>query len=274
MQLFQDYIQITRLHRPIGIWLLLFPSYVGLFSAHQPFPQIWWLVFLVGAVATRSAGCIFNDIVDRHFDQKVERTKGRPLARTKNPLSLRSAYLFLCFNLSLALGCLFFLPLLAGLISIVLGSILIFTYPWLKRWTYWPQFFLGFTMNFGMIVAAVSITGTVPVHILLLYLGAVFWTLGYDTIYGFQDIQDDLVIGVKSTAILAQKSPKLFLVTCYLLSSILWFLGGLNFIILSSCLVIFIWQIITLQIDKVENCSVRFVSNQWVGFLLWIGVIG
>ena len=273
MSLLKDYVLLTRLHRPIGIWLLLFPAYAGLFACHQPFPSGWALVFLIGAIVTRSAGCIYNDMVDRKFDQNVERTKSRPLARKESPLSLSWALFFLIFNLLVALGCLLFLPIAAGVVSIIFGSILIFTYPWLKRWTYWPQLFLGFTMNFGMIVAAVSVTGEVPLTICFLYIGSVFWTLGYDTIYGFQDIRDDLSIGVKSSAIIAQKSPRVFLSVCYTVAALGWLLGGVHFIFLGMCLLGVLWQVLTLDPESSYNCAARFVSNQWIGMLLWFGVM-
>merc|ERR1711991_1213305 len=171
----------------------------------------------------RSAGCIVNDILDKEFDAKVFRTKNRPIASGKVSIKLGIFYsIILCFLAFLVL-----LNFNLFTIILALGSMpLAFTYPLMKRYTYWPQLFLGFTFNYGLILGWTAIYGQIDLAPILFYLGAIFWTLGYDTIYGYQDIKDDEIIGLKSTSIKFKGTAKKFLFICYSFLIILFILGG------------------------------------------------
>ena len=162
----------------------------------------------------RSAGCIVNDITDKNFDNKVERTKNRPIASGKVSVNLAILYtLILCGLAFLVLINFNRFTILMALLSMPFA----FTYPLMKRFTYWPQLFLGITFNYGLVLAWISINNEISITPILFYLGATFWTLGYDTIYGYQDINDDEIIGVKSTSIKFKNNPKKFILVCYLI---------------------------------------------------------
>ena len=162
----------------------------------------------------RSAGCIVNDISDKNFDKLVERTKNRPIASGKISIKLAAIYAFsiLCAVAFLVLINFNKFTILMALISMPLA----FTYPLMKRFTYWPQLFLGITFNYGLVLAWISIKNDISLIPIIFYFGAIFWTLGYDTIYGYQDIKDDEIIGVKSTSIKFKNNPKKFILVCYL----------------------------------------------------------
>jgi 4-hydroxybenzoate polyprenyltransferase len=236
------------------------------------------ILFFLGSIIMRSAGCIVNDITDKEFDKKVHRTKNRPLASSKISVKLAWSYtLALCFFAFLIL-------INFNLFTIILaiGSIpFAFTYPLMKRFTYWPQFFLGITFNYGIILGWVSINGGLNLAPVILYIGAIFWTLGYDTIYGFQDIKDDEIIGLKSTSIKFKKKPSLFLISCYLITiTCLLAIGTImkfNFIfyifLTIPFLHLFFYQIKNLNIEISENCSKIFKSNNILGFLIFINLL-
>lgn len=279
MQLLNDYIQLCRLNRPIGIWLLLFPGFVGLAVSSPDVPLKYWIIFVVGAVVMRSAGCIYNDIVDRPFDGRVDRTKNRPLVRESNPMSLRWALVFLTLNLVAGFVCL----LQFNLATIFIGfcaAAMIATYPWMKRITYWPQLFLGFTMNMGFVIGCFAMNESVSFPCLLMYSGMVVWTLGYDTIYGFQDMDDDALIGVKSSSLKLRQSPRVFIFLMYSVTTVCWILAG-NLLQLSGgyyfgivlIAALLTWQALTLNIHESQNCLIRFKSNQWVGLIVWLSVL-
>lgn len=276
MTLFHDYIQLSRLHRPIGIWLLLFPGFIGLSATQQSVPFIYWYIFIIGAIVMRSAGCIYNDIIDRPFDGGVIRTKNRPLVRTKNPVSLKQAFIFLGLNLIVGFVCLIQFNLSTILVGVAAAGMIVL-YPWMKRITYWPQLFLGFTMNMGFLIGWSAMEEAVNAGMFLLYFGMVSWTLGYDTIYGFQDMNDDVLIGVKSTSIKVRHVPQKFIAFVYSLAALSWISAGVlmrlpfaYYIGLFSILILFCWQIVTLNPQNPSNCLKRFQSNQWVGILLWL----
>ena len=213
------FIELTRLKKPIGFMLLFWPCSWGLTLAYDFSKNLndyffYLLLFLIGSILMRSAGCIVNDISDKEFDKKVFRTKERPIASGKISIKLGLVYT--------ATLCLFALLVLLNFntvtIVIALGSMpLAFSYPLMKRYTYWPQLFLGITFNYGLILGWVCINNHLDTIPIILYSGAIFWTLGFDTIYGYQDIKDDEIIGVKSTSIKFKKNPKLFLKVCYLI---------------------------------------------------------
>ena len=235
-------------------------------------------LFLAGSILMRSAGCIVNDITDKEFDKKVQRTKNRPVASGKISVKLAWFYtLSLCFFAFLIL-------INFNLFTIILaiGSIpFAFTYPLMKRFTYWPQFFLGITFNYGIILGWVSINGGLNLAPVILYIGAIFWTLGYDTIYGFQDIKDDEIIGLKSTSIKFKKKPSLFLISCYLITITCLLAIGIimkfNFIfyifLTIPFLHLFFYQIKYLNIEIPENCLKIFKSNNILGFLIFINLL-
>ena len=195
------FIDLTRLNKPIGFMLLFWPCSWGLAYAYSVNQNkdlfIYYLIlFFLGSVLMRSAGCIFNDIVDKDFDKKVKRTRERPIASGK--ISVRNSFIYVCILCSIALIVLLqfnFFTIILGLSSMLLA----FSYPFMKRITYWPQLFLGITFNWGIVMAWVALNNYISLEIIILYLATIFWTLGYDTIYGAQDMSDDEIIGLKST---------------------------------------------------------------------------
>ena len=205
------FLELTRLKKPIGYMLLFWPCAWGLTIAYD-FQNnidqyiIYIFLFFSGSVLMRSAGCIINDIVDRDFDKKVKRTKNRPIASGKISIKLALIYsIILCLLAFFVLINFNFFTILLAIASMPFA----FTYPLMKRFTYWPQLFLGITFNYGLIVGWTSVMESVSIEPIVFYLGAIFWTLGYDTIYGFQDIEDDEIIGIKSTSIKFKENPKI-----------------------------------------------------------------
>ena len=215
---FKLFIELTRINRPIGYMLLFWPCAWGLTIAYDYNDSLneffyYLLLFFAGSVLMRSAGCIVNDISDKNIDKLVERTKKRPIALGKVSIRLGIFYAtVLCAIAFLILINFNKLTILMALISMPLA----FTYPLMKRFTYWPQLFLGVTFNYGLVLAWISINNDISIIPIIFYLGAIFWTLGYDTIYGYQDIKDDEIIGVKSTSIKFKNNPKKFILVCYL----------------------------------------------------------
>ena len=226
----------------------------------------------------RSAGCIVNDIADKKFDQKVSRTKNRPIASGKIKINLALLYtLLLCF-------CAFIVLINFNLLTIILALASMpfaFTYPLVKRFTYWPQFFLGITFNYGLLLAWISISKDLNLIPIVFYFGAIFWTLGYDTIYGYQDIKDDEIIGVKSTSIKFKNNPKTFLTICYsiflisiLLVGVLMKFGSIYYLtVLVTFFHLFFYQIKLLNIKFPENCLKIFKSNNILGLIIYINII-
>ena len=277
------FIELTRLNNPIGYMLLFWPCLWGLTLVYDFDGEIityfkYLILFFLGSIIMRSAGCIVNDITDKEFDKKVHRTKNRPVASGKISVKLAWSYtLTLCFFAFLIL-------INFNLFTIILaiGSIpFAFTYPLMKRFTYWPQFFLGITFNYGIILGWVSINDGLNLVPVILYIGAIFWTLGYDTIYGFQDIKDDEIIGLKSTSIKFKKKPSLFLISCYLITITCLLAIGIimkfNFIfyifLTIPFLHLFFYQIKYLNIEIPENCLKIFKSNNILGFLIFINLL-
>src|SRR6056300_693077 len=211
------FIELTRFKRPIGYMLLFWPCAWGLTIAYDLSKNLndyffYLLLFFLGSVLMRSAGCIVNDISDKEFDKKVSRTKNRPIASNQVSIKLGIFYtLILCLLALLVLINFNNLTILLALGSMPLA----FTYPLMKRFTYWPQLFLGITFNYGLILGWTSINSQIDLIPIIFYVGAIFWTLGYDTIYGYQDINDDEIIGLKSTSIIFKHKAKQFLLSCY-----------------------------------------------------------
>jgi 4-hydroxybenzoate polyprenyl transferase len=277
------FIELTRLGRPVGFMLLFWPCLWGLtivydFNSDLLNYFFYCALFLSGSVLMRSAGCIVNDIADKNFDKKVERTKNRPIASGKVSVKLASVYaLFLCSVAFLVLINFNNFTILMALISMPLA----FTYPLMKRITYWPQLFLGITFNYGLILAWISISNEISVVPIIFYLGAIFWTLGYDTIYGFQDIKDDEIIGVKSTSIKFKKNPKKFLYISYSLFISSLFLIGILMqfkIYYFLFMIIPILHLLVFQVKKLNtglsnDCLTKFKSNNLLGLIIFINII-
>ena len=277
------FIELTRLKKPIGFMLLFWPCAWGLTLAYDFSKNLndyffYLSLFFLGSVLMRSAGCIVNDISDKEFDKKVERTKNRPLASNKVSIKLAIFY-------TLALCALAFLVLINFnnlTIILALGSMpLAFTYPLMKRFTYWPQLFLGITFNYGLVLGWTAIQGEINAVAIIFYLGAIFWTLGFDTIYGFQDLKDDEIIGVKSTSIKFKKNSKLFLTICYLIFTIFLILTGffmkLNtifyFFILIPIAHLFFYQISNFNYKDSKNCLRVFKSNNSFGAIVLCNIL-
>ncbi len=276
-------IELSRFKKPIGYMLLFWPCAWGLTIAYdfsgEKITYFYQLtLFLLGAILMRSAGCIVNDIADRRFDKKVYRTKNRPIASGSVTVVRGIIYsLILCLIALIVLLQFNFLTIILALLSMPLA----FTYPLMKRYTYWPQLFLGITFNYGLILGWTSVTNEINIIPLVFYLGAIFWTLGYDTIYGFQDIKDDEIIGLKSTSIKFKKNPKKFLYLCYsifLISLVLiGYLMNFNKIYYLTLIIIifhlYIFQLYKLNIKNSLICLKSFKSNNFLGFIILLSFV-
>ena len=277
------FIELTRLKKPIGYLLLFWPCAWGLtliydFTGKLNIYFYYLVLFFLGSVLMRSAGCIVNDILDRKFDKKVKRTKNRPIASGKIKVQIGFLYAFiLCLLAFLVLINFNYFTIMIALASMPLA----FTYPLMKRFTYWPQLFLGITFNYGLILGWTSISERIDIVPIIFYLGAIFWTLGYDTIYGFQDIKDDEIIGVKSTSIKFKGTAKIFLILCYLslISSLV--IGGLmmnfNSIYFLSITIpiihLFFYQINNFDSKNPASCLKIFKSNNYLGMIIFFNIL-
>ena len=283
MNQLKHFIDLTRLKKPIGYMLLFWPCAWGLtlvydFSSDLNNYFFYLILFFLGAVLMRSAGCIVNDILDKEFDKKVFRTKERPIASGK--ISIKIALLYA------VILCLFALLVLLNFnqftIILALCSMpLAFTYPLMKRFTYWPQLFLGITFNYGLILGWTAIKSEIDIIPIIFYFGAIFWTLGYDTIYGYQDIKDDEIIGLKSTSIKFKGNEKKFLFICYALLLILFLIGGYfmefkntyYFLMIIPFLHLFFYQIKTFELKDSKSCLKVFKSNNIFGLIIFLNIL-
>jgi 4-hydroxybenzoate polyprenyltransferase len=267
------YARLARLDRPIGTWLLLLPGWWAMTLADFGRPHLQLgLLFLVGAIVMRGAGCTYNDIVDRDIDAKVARTRGRPLP--SGQVTLRAAWMFLGAQLLIGLAVLIQLNRYAigvGLCSLVL----VFTYPFMKRITFWPQAWLGLTFNWGVLAGWAAARGRMDRPALLLYAAGFFWTLGYDTIYAHQDKEDDALAGVKSSALALGAATRPAVAVFYIATMALIVMalepfapGRATRLALIAASGHLLWQVSTLKIDDPANCLARFRSNRDFGFLI------
>ena len=277
------FIDLTRLNKPTGYMLLFWPCMWGLTIAYDFNNNLnqylfYSFLFFSGSVLMRSAGCIVNDIVDRNIDKKVERTKNRPVASGKISVLLASIYsIILCLIALLVLINFNNYTILLAIASMPLA----FSYPFIKRFTYWPQLFLGITFNYGLLIGWTSINSQVDQIPLIFYIGAIFWTLGYDTIYGYQDIKDDEIIGLKSTAIKFKSNHFSLLIICYSIFTLvlitIGYLMRLNELFFISMIIIFFhmfyFQIKKLKIDDATSCLKTFKSNNFLGLLVYVGLV-
>ncbi len=281
----RPYAKLMRLDRPIGTWLLLWPCWWSLVWAVERAPgsaREWlylaWLyaLFGIGAMVMRGAGCTYNDIVDRDFDAKVERTRTRPIP--SGQVSVRAAGVFL--GLQLMLGFVILLQLNWFAVGLGAASLaLVFTYPLMKRITYWPQFVLGLAFNWGALLGWAAVTGSLALAPVLLYLAGIAWTLGYDTIYAHQDKEDDILVGVKSTALKLGANTRPWLAGFYTAAVALFAAAGIAdglgwpfYVALAAGALQLAWQVADLDLDNAADCLVKFRSNRWFGWILVAGL--
>ena len=276
------FIELTRLNKPIGYMLLFWPCAWGLAlanSVNKNYELFLYYLFLffLGSVLMRSAGCIFNDIIDKDFDKKVKRTKRRPIAAGK--ISITHSFLYIIILCTIA----FLVLVQFNNFTIILGMtsmILAFSYPFMKRITYWPQLFLGITFNWGIIMAWAAVNNSISTEIIILYVSAIFWTLGYDTIYGAQDMSDDEIIGLKSTSIKFKKNINLFVFASYSITIILiiyLFYKSMGFNFFTTFLILFIlslyYQLINFKKKNDKIYLKLFKLNNYTGLLLFLGIL-
>ncbi len=276
----RNFIDVTRLNKPIGFLLLFWPCSWGLSLAlyfNKNFYTFFYylILFFLGSVLMRSAGCIVNDIVDEKIDRKVKRTKNRPIASGKLNKIIAWSYVLILCSLALVVLLQFnFLTISLGVFSMIFA----FSYPFMKRFTYWPQLYLGFTFNWGIIMAWAAIVNDISYLPILLYVGAIFWTLGYDTIYGVQDISDDEVIGVKSTAIKFKKNINIFVMSCYLISvaAIIFVMISLKVtyssIFLGFFIISLLYQLKIFKINNSSSCLKAFKINNVSGLMVFLSL--
>lgn len=274
----QPYIHLLRLHQPVGILLLFWPCAWSLaMSARGLPPDIPLLLFAAGALVMRAAGCIINDMTDRKFDQQVARTKTRPLA--SGSISMQAASIVLAILLLMGLAIANQLGtrvLIASLCAVPL----VIAYPWMKRWTWWPQLFLGITFNWGALVGWLVLKPYIEPATVLLYAGGIFWTLGYDTIYAHQDIKDDAIVGVKSSARRLGENTLTYVRFFYMCASLCWIAAGwaanYSMIYIAAIMVIFMLllkQVCSVSLSDPKSCQDAFISNRKIGAWLFIACI-
>jgi 4-hydroxybenzoate polyprenyltransferase len=277
----RPYAKLMRLDRPIGTWLLLWPCWWSLVWALDRAPagaREWlylaWLyaLFGVGAMVMRGAGCTYNDIVDRDFDAKVERTRTRPIP--SGQVTVKGAILFMLALLLAGLAILLALNWFAVMVGAI-SLALVFTYPLMKRITYWPQFVLGLAFNWGALLGWAAVAGTLSWAPVLLYIGGIAWTLGYDTIYAHQDKEDDILVGVKSTALKLGANSRPWLAGFYIAALALFAAAGAAdglgwpfFVALGLGAAQLAWQVADVNLDDAADCLVKFKSNRYFGWIL------
>ena len=277
------FIDLTRLKKPIGFMLLFWPCAWGLTLSYDFSKDIFYylfnlVLFFLGSLFMRSAGCIVNDILDKEFDAKVTRTKNRPIASGKISVKLGIFYaIFLCFLALIVLLNFNNITIILAICSMPFA----FSYPLMKRFTYWPQLFLGITFNYGLILGWTAMEEQIVFIPILFYIGAIFWTLGYDTIYGYQDIKDDEIIGLKSTSIKFKGKEKQFIITCYSIFFIFFALGGylMKFnniyylLMLMPLIHLSFYQIRGFKANDPFSCLKAFKSNNIFGMLVFLNIL-
>ena len=273
---FINYLELIRFNRPIGFMLLMWPCWFGLSLLDLEIKILinWLIIFLLGSFFMRSAGCIINDIVDRDFDKSVERTRFRPIAA--NRISIVEAALLLFFFLFLSL----LILLQFNLYSIYLGLLsipFVILYPFMKRVTFWPQVFLGIAFSWGVLIVSTQFNQSITSQFTLLYLACVIWTIGYDTIYAYQDIKDDIKQNIKSTAVLFGENGKWLVLICY--SLVILIFGYLGWNSSNSLISLFIIAIIGIStyiavqkwdINSSESSNFYFRQNNILAIMLFI----
>lgn len=272
-KIFSTIVELLRLNKPIGYLLVFFPALFGLFLAYEePIDLYYMPVLFIGSVLARSSGCVINDFFDRDFDRQVLRTKNRPLAN--NTISTELALIILGLLLLLTMWTLLYFTIIPIIIGII-AFCMIVIYPLMKRFTYFPQVFLGLTFNLGCLISYAEIKDDISLGALLMYIACGFWTFGYDSIYAFMDIKDDKAVGIKSSAIFLEgKYYKLFIFCVYIIFISLYIVANLssnNYLGVIGGVVAFpilLWQLKSLDITDPDNCLIRFKSNIYVGFVM------
>ncbi len=275
----RPYVLLARLDRPVGIWLLYLPGAWGILLGHARSPETLRLLalFAVGSVVMRAAGCVVNDLWDRDLDRKVRRTAGRPLA--SGALRGREALVFLAALLAAGLAVLLQLNGLAQAMG-ASSLLLVALYPLAKRFTWWPQLVMGFTFGVGAPVGYASATGRIDAALLAIYAAAIAWDLGFDTIYGFQDMEDDAVIGVKSTSRRFAHMPRRFVGVSYAATVLLLLLAGhvaglhaWFWPALIPAAALLAWQVAKLDIGDPSGCLNLFRLNRSAGLLIAAAIL-
>jgi 4-hydroxybenzoate polyprenyltransferase len=275
----RPYARLARLDRPIGTWLLLFPCWWSIALAGGGAPDLRLMaLFGIGAVVMRGAGCVVNDVLDRHMDARVERTRHRPIP--SGQVTVRQALAFMGGLMAVGLAVL--LQLNAASVALgVLSLVLVFTYPLMKRVTWWPQAFLGLTFNWGALMGWVAVTGELDAASAVLYAAGFFWTLGYDTIYAHQDKADDALVGVKSTALRLGAASRTWICGFYALAalgllaslSLAGLGGGWPTALLGLAALHLAWQAAAWRPDDPADCLAKFRSNRWFGWIVLAAVL-
>jgi 4-hydroxybenzoate polyprenyltransferase len=274
----RPYILLARLDRPIGWWLLFWPCSWGVALAGGAFARfdlILWM--LLGAIAMRGAGCVYNDIVDRDLDAQVARTRGRPLA--SGTVSVRAARAWMLVLCGVGLVVLLQLPLPAALIA--LGSLaLVAAYPFMKRITWWPQAWLGLVFSWGALVGWAAVARELSAEMLWLYTGTVFWVIGYDTIYALQDREDDALVGIRSSALRLGRHVRAGVALCYTVALVLWSVAiwmirpePLAFVALVPAALQLGWQVLSLDESDAGDALYKFRSNRFAGLLVFLACL-
>ena len=284
----KTFLELIRIKQSIGSTLLILPCFFAIALIYKINPNIEFskiifttILFTIGAFLTRSSGCIINDLLDKNFDKKVERTKNRPLASQK--ISSKMALFFLVILLFLSLLILVqfnYQTIIGGFVALAL----IITYPLMKRITYFPQVFLGITFNFGIIMAGLALNSSIDFGLIILYLACISWTFLYDSIYGFQDIEDDLRIGIKSSAIIFSKNnfdnPKKSLYKISIITTLFFIMLGVYeelsfyyFLIIIFSGFLILYKIFKCDLKKPVECLKFFKENLWFGLLFLTAIL-
>lgn len=279
---FRPYARLARFDRPIGSWLLVFPCWWSLSLAEHAngavYPSIWFVIlFWIGATAMRGAGCTYNDIVDRKIDAGVARTRGRPIPSGEVSAKAAAAFMVLLCLIGLVVLLQF------NKYTVMLGAsslLLVAIYPFMKRVTNWPQLVLGLTFKWGALVGWTAARGVLEWPAILLYAGCVAWTIGYDTVYAHQDKEDDLSLGLGSTALRFGERTMAWVSGFYAFAIATWALaawmagvGAVGMIALAGAAAHMAWQVTTLDISDPANCLKRFKSNRDLGWLIFAGFV-
>lgn len=267
------YARLARLDRPVGTWLTLLPTVAALVQAADGLPTLWRLfVFCLGAFLMRGVGCCFNDIFDRDFDNKVERTRFRPL--TSGQLTLRQALWFVFAQLCICALLLLAINEYSRWMAVILLPIVVI-YPLCKRFTYWPQVVLGIAFNWGMLMAWSDTRNIVPLGAWAMWLGAVFWQVGYDSMYGYVDLRDDRKLGLRSTSMRFGDNGKLWIGGFYVATMALWYYAGVSmdmdwpyFLVMTAIAIHFVWQLSMFSIHRPDRSFMLFRSNMAVGVMM------
>ena len=278
----RGYARLARLERPIGWWLLLLPGWwaiaLGQTASGGGIPNLWYLaLFFIGAVVMRGAGCTFNDIVDRDFDASVARTRSRPIPSGQVSVGQAKAFM-IALSLTGFVVLMQFNWFAVGLGVLSLATVAI--YPFMKRFTYWPQVFLGIAFNWGALLGWAAVRGQLELPAILMYLGGISWTLAYDTIYAHQDKEDDLAIGIKSTALKFGAATPKWLAMFFALTFVLLFASGFSagagvifYTGLAGAALHAAWQMTRLDVDDPDICLTLFRSNRNFGLIVFGGIL-